>query len=233
MSEEEANEATENAGESEFENEQESSGGRTAAVQKAQKNQSQVSQLSAPVPRKPTEENAMHLTPDEIIERLTHYYKIFINLRQQKFELEKEFGKLDRKRNRWKATNEELKLRIQKKKQLNQKMVEFCKIKLKIKKLLEAAAAKEIKPEKMPPEPPPLDEDDEDECLPDDILPRVIVCGTEKSGKMADVPKIVVVVEDSCKPPPDNPIDSCQGEQTALMEDPCVKILGNLVSTPS
>lgn len=153
-----------------------------------------------PSPRRPTEETAIKLTPKLIIEKLDACYKQFVDLRLEIRELEKEFGRLDRKRNRWKATEEELQQRLEKKKELRRKSAEFNLLNLKIMKLLEAAQAKDMKPSDLPQEPPPL-EDEEDPCLPDDILPRVIVCGMERAGKMADVPKIIVCVDDSCKKP--------------------------------
>lgn len=154
--------------------------------------------------KRPTEEIAMRLPPRIIIDKLNKYYKEFITLREELRTVEKEFGKLDRKRNRWKATEEELQLRLEKKKELQEKRVAFDLMNLKITKLKEAAVAKDIKSSDLPPEPPPLEEDEEDVCLPEDILPRVIVCNgyrLDRNDKLPEVPKIVVCLDDRCKPP--------------------------------
>ncbi|KAK6645064.1 hypothetical protein RUM43_001340 [Polyplax serrata] len=184
------------------------------------KNGRKSSRTPPPSPRRATEEAAMQLPPKMIIEKLESCYGKFVVLRVEVRDLEREFGKLDRKRNRRKATEEELQLRLQKKKQLKKKCAEFNLLSLKILKLQEAAQAKDIKPSDMPPEPPPLEDDDEDECLPDDILPRVIVCGTDRNGKMADVPKIVVCIEDSCKKPiPEKELEEEEQQQQQPEEE--------------
>lgn len=158
--------------------------------------------------RKPTEEIAMKLRPQQIISKLTYYYQEFIRARAEIHLLQKEFGKLDRKRNRWKASHEELQLRLIKRRELREKTTAFELINLKIRKLREAAFAKEIT--SLPPEPPPLEEDEEDPCLPDDILPRVIVCNgyrVDWNDNMADMPKIVVCLDDRCKKlPPESEV---------------------------
>lgn len=154
--------------------------------------------------KRPTEDIAMRLPPRIIIDKLSKYYKEFITLREELRTVEKEFGKLDRKRNRWKATEEELNLRLEKKKELQEKRAVFDLINLKMTKLREAAEAKDIKSSDLPPEPPPFDEDEEDACLPDDILPRVIICNgyrPDRNDKLPEVPKIVVCLDDRCKPP--------------------------------
>lgn len=164
--------------------------------------------------KRPTEEIAMRLPPRIIIDKLNRCYKEIVVVREDVRVLEKEFGKLDRKRNRWKATDEELKLRVEKKKELQERQAALDLLNLKISKLKEAAQVKNIKPEDLPPEPPPLDEDEEDVCLPDDKLPRVIVCNgfrSDRNDKLPEVPKIVVCLDDRCKPPP--PPDEVKQEE--------------------
>jgi hypothetical protein len=167
--------------------------------------------------KRPTEDIAMRLPPRVIIDKLSRCYKDIVGVREDVRTLEKEFGKLDRKRNRWKATEEELKLRVVKKKELQERQAVLDLLNLKITKLKEAAQAKNIKADDLPPEPPPLDEDDEDVCLPDDKLPRVIVCNgfrSDRNDKLPGVPKIVVCLDDRCKPPP--PDENKQEEPPAI-----------------